>query len=550
MVGQLLFFFLFIHSLYSIEIDARIESKKALPETPIRGLILIQHEKNEKIDDTSFKLEEKSLTVERVKEEPLNEKNLMTIYQFTLPPKSAGNYLLNTISVSINGSKYASIPSSYFLEEVSTLATDDNFTLQMTNLIEAPEKIYKGARFTLGYTYTFNVNLQLQEETLPFLHAKGLEKIGDKEIVETQEGAYTTFSVKQTYRALKEGALYFKGASISGYPYKEGQFSKTLLSAQTAPVTLEVLPFPEENRPSFFEGALGLFSLESTLNKHVLSLDEPFTLTLTYFSQDDYETLPLLDILCQPHMSGAFIEEKPPLVEKKKNKILVHYFLKAQTTLINQIPPLYFASFNPAEGAYVTMKTKEIPLEVTSYKNLFDKPLEKIVRMKLPQISSYATDLKEIKTAEELEKSLNRALISAKTSKEKAAILEALNEPALAMYYRNSLSLTHSLYLVSFLAILTLIAKLKRYNKLFYSLLLLFFLTALKQHYTTAPQAIVIRGSNFLKNPDPKAPLVRENILEKGAIVYIIGKPEQDFIKVRTENKTTGFVEYRNIFIL
>lgn len=87
----------------------------AVSGNPIVCSIIVTHEKDQKVDEKSFKLGEDPVVVEFIKDVQMSpDSNLIvSIYKFTLGPKLPGTYTLPPVTVVVGGNSYSSLESTY-----------------------------------------------------------------------------------------------------------------------------------------------------------------------------------------------------------------------------------------------------------------------------------------------------------------------------------------------------------------------------------------------------------------------------------------------------
>lgn len=85
---------------------------------PVKVSVLVTHDKNAKVDESSFKMDGKQLSVRYVKEIKMSENSdlVISVYQYTIPAEKRGAYTIPPVSVNIGGKIYTSYESSYEVE--------------------------------------------------------------------------------------------------------------------------------------------------------------------------------------------------------------------------------------------------------------------------------------------------------------------------------------------------------------------------------------------------------------------------------------------------
>ena len=142
-----------------------------------------------------------------------------------------------------------------------------------------------------------------------------------------------------------------------GRPYVYTKSSK--------PVSIEVLPIPKENRPADFSGAVGQFSVSSSLSESSVAVNQPVTLKVRFDGRGNGKLidLPPLDL--------------PPSIEiydtKKESKFFKNgqSYKEFEVLLIPReageikIPSMSVSLFDPKSAKFYSKQTTEMTLTVT-----------------------------------------------------------------------------------------------------------------------------------------------------------------------------------------
>lgn len=80
--------------------------------TPLDGLVMVTHDKNQKIDPNSFQIGTKKLPVQFQQSTQMSDTSpiVISIFKFTLDGMVSGNYTLEPISVKVEGKDYQAPP--------------------------------------------------------------------------------------------------------------------------------------------------------------------------------------------------------------------------------------------------------------------------------------------------------------------------------------------------------------------------------------------------------------------------------------------------------
>jgi hypothetical protein len=150
--------------------------------------------------------------------------------------------------------------------------------------------------------------------------------------------------------------LRYVHATVFEEDFVAGRIAKDPRDAvvRGAPLTLRILPLPEEGRPPGFAGAVGRFTIAAQCGDTSVDAGEIFGLTVTIRGDGD-ATLSRLDIKGFHVFGTAYKGEG-------KTAILD---IAALSSDIREIPAIPFAFFDPGPPAgYRVVRTEPIPLEV------------------------------------------------------------------------------------------------------------------------------------------------------------------------------------------
>ncbi|MCK5942683.1 MAG: BatD family protein, partial [Planctomycetes bacterium] len=128
------------------------------------------------------------------------------------------------------------------------------------------------------------------------------------------------------------------------------------------PLELEVLPIPEEGRPTPYYGAVGRFTLEASLDRAQVRVGDSIKLTLTVRGRGNFEflRLPELDDLEGFHKLGA------NEAERGADKVVVTYDLTPLSADVRDVPAIAWNFFDTTPGveAFVEVATTPLALDV------------------------------------------------------------------------------------------------------------------------------------------------------------------------------------------
>lgn len=136
--------------------------------------------------------------------------------------------------------------------------------------------------------------------------------------------------------------------------------------AEAAPLSLEVLPLPEEGRPDNFTGLVGDFSIHVDAEPLAVRVGDPVTLTITVTARDFAEAIELPPLRTDRTLAGLFEIPFDRAAPRYQGRSRVYtQSIRPRSAAVEEIPPLQLAFFNPSSNVYVVVQSVPIPLKVS-----------------------------------------------------------------------------------------------------------------------------------------------------------------------------------------
>lgn len=260
--------------------------------------------------------------------------------------------------------------------------------LKLTPIFTGDFPLYPGQEAYIGYRYEYNTSIDLTEEELPLLRAEGFKKIGEKQIDHNEVKGITTTQIIQKIQAVKPGRYEFPPSIVKGIPYTTDRLGNKILGkplqASVKALSFLVSPFPGQDQPSSFNGAIGDFKISSKLESHPeVAFGGRINLRFTVTGKGEFESVKPPQLCCQPGFAGFFtFSDLPPKVEEKEGEKSFIIDLFAKESRIKAIPEIQFSAFDPKSATYKTSKTAAIPIQVLK------RELPKLPQISLSKIES------------------------------------------------------------------------------------------------------------------------------------------------------------------
>lgn len=138
-----------------------------------------------------------------------------------------------------------------------------------------------------------------------------------------------------------------------------GETSTVPVTITSAPLTLTVLPLPTEGRPADFSGAVGTFSITTSVTPHRVEPGDPLTVTTVISGSGD-----LAGTVC-PQVSAKGFRGYPPVARRADGR------LECRQTVLpphgaTEVPPLAFSFFDSDTSRYRTVTSAAAPFSTVS----------------------------------------------------------------------------------------------------------------------------------------------------------------------------------------
>ncbi|HUT29725.1 MAG TPA: BatD family protein [Sedimentisphaerales bacterium] len=153
------------------------------------------------------------------------------------------------------------------------------------------------------------------------------------------------------------------------------QYKRFMVSSQ--PLTLTVLPLPDEGRPAEFYGLVGRYTISASAAPTKVNVGDPITLSIKIGGSKFLKPVQWPDLEQIPQMSENFkipSQRSSPTIDDGF-KVFTQT-IRANNDKVSAVPPIPLAIFDPDKGQYVVAKTEPIPLSVAPTKILTGADLE------------------------------------------------------------------------------------------------------------------------------------------------------------------------------
>jgi hypothetical protein len=145
-------------------------------------------------------------------------------------------------------------------------------------------------------------------------------------------------------------------------------------NAKSNTIKINVIPLPEQDKPDSFNGAVGEFSVSTSLDKISTKTNEPISLKLNISGTGNIKLLDIPEI----NLPSGLEKYEPKVSEQinRQNKIsgkkTIEYLLVPRTTGKKEIPSINFSYFNPGRKSFVSLKTQSYTIDVQQGDKTYD----------------------------------------------------------------------------------------------------------------------------------------------------------------------------------
>lgn len=275
-------------------------------------------------------------------------------------------------------------------------------------------KVKVGEQITATYKLYARIPMHANLSKLPSLNGFWTQDFelpeNQKPVLEKIDGVeYQSFTLKKSALFPQQtGNLQLDPAEAKGVariarrtsnPFNPYVYQDVQINLKSTPVTITVTPLPEHNRPDSFSGAVGNFTIKTSLDKNELTTDDVANLKLTISGNGNLKLIeaPRLSL---PNGLDAFDPQIIDTITSRTTTIagnkLITYPIAPKIPGDYVIPSISFSYFNPQSNSYQLLHTEPFKIHVTPGKNYKkesarNKPLADIHNIRTQPLNSLST---------------------------------------------------------------------------------------------------------------------------------------------------------------
>jgi hypothetical protein len=315
---------------------------------------------------------------------------------FEVAATQPGEYLIPALQAEVAGQLLSSQPLTLTVVKPGSSATDSTGDQLAILKVFVPKKeVFVGEAFTVelqvyireGVVNAGNIMQGFDNYGGPPIKAEGFSILktahAQRRRARLGNANYFVASLVTSVAAVKTGPLNI-GSTDFNLPLElpsanqnardpfDVFFGRQAVERRNIPVTAEpqsitVLPWPTQNIPPGFNGAVGTYSLSATAGPTNVAAGDPVTLKIQISGHGVLDSLTLpeqpawQDFKVYPATAKPMDSADPLGIQGTKS---FEQVIVPQNTDIKQVPPFSFSFFDPEQKSYRTLTQPAIPLTV------------------------------------------------------------------------------------------------------------------------------------------------------------------------------------------
>lgn len=289
-------------------------------------------------------------------------------FRYALIPKRLGSLTVPQASVVLDGKTYHSNPITITVTKPED-RPDETKTVFVKSFLSTKEAFVNQQ---VLYTFELYINRNVRKRNLQFsrppMDAFKIHEAEEKPMVIKVLGgvAFELYTVNLVLVPIKQGTVEIPPATLSGEQIvSNGRrslfgFENTQpFRVHSQPLSLSVLPFPAQNKPSSFYGLVGKYVIDAQLSQTQLKTGESSTLTVTISGLGQAESI-LAPKINFP--DSVKVYEDQPIYQNQTQgtrmlgQATFNYALVPSAPGTIELPPVEISLFDPATKQYEILK--------------------------------------------------------------------------------------------------------------------------------------------------------------------------------------------------
>ncbi len=308
-------------------------------------------------------------------------------YNFSLLPKETGTFTIGPATVDIDGKKYRTAPITLIVKEPS--AVPNTLREVFAEMVISNKKPYVQEQVTATLRIYHRVEIRNLKTDIQFQGFREEALKGPIQNTRIVNGIrYLSYEISTALFPLRPGKVEIPasiieldevdrtrngGTSDRFDPFGQGSIfnnfgrlnHKTL---RTKPITLDIQPLPQKNRPQHFSNLVGDFIISAQLSRTEVEVGDTTTLTVTVSGQGNVKDISLPS----PQWGDDFkvYEDQSEYRQTtgarfvSGEKVYTYALVPLQPGRL-QAPAILLNYFDSTKGDYVSIQTQALPLTVS-----------------------------------------------------------------------------------------------------------------------------------------------------------------------------------------
>lgn len=332
--------------------------------------------------------------------------------QYIVTAHKEGTYTLDGIRAEIDGKTYKADPISFTVKNKLLPKDDDDDGEDGEDLafmeIKLKSTVYLGEKIPLEIHAFFSGKQQIELNSSPQILGEDIsmktfsqnpqqqktqkkntlynELIWTTELSSVSSGTFPiTFQLDASILEKEANHSSLGGFNDPLFPSMFSTTTRTPLRIMSKEEELHILPLPIKNQPDDFSGAVGQFSLQVIPGTQKADIGEPVQVTIILTGKGNFDLVHIPHIIENSQWKSYPAQkiEDQQTHQKRFQQVLV---AKEGGNLI--LPQYKFSYFDPEKKEYVTLFSKETPIQIVGEKSvpkITDKTENEDIKREEPQ---------------------------------------------------------------------------------------------------------------------------------------------------------------------
>lgn len=404
-----------------VTLKVEVQDELAVEEKAFISKLIIHHPDNEKVDESSFKMDGKTVPMQLLNQgrqssvsiingKKMESSHTISCYIFEMKGSKKGAHQLPPIEVMVGGKLYQTEPVNYLVN-----GTERSHHFNLDAFIDAPKPLYPGQKINVTYRITMSEPVEIFYDNLPLLDLKDFQKSGKRKSRVFYQGNKRVEEYSQAYVVESPGEIQIEPSFLEGRAYSEDffgrrRYKKEMLRAESTKEEIKIEDFPKEGRPSSFNGAIGNFSMKASLDSsNQVCVGDKLKLNITFKGKGELSSVKLPNLSTQDEFKEDFRFNDMPLCAKKQDQEKTFVCeLRPMREDITEIPPFAFSYYDPQRKSYVELKSDPIAITLLPMKPISE---ETIVAASMDTQKEIESEINSALESPEFEKPTTPSLI-------------------------------------------------------------------------------------------------------------------------------------------